>query len=103
MLADENDLIGVLEASSDKVLPIVATGIELAPALLPLAKVALKLPSTTLYAGALASIAAAGAAVYLIPDDSIVEIAAQTALAIPLGAILPGALGVGGFLLSKLK
>lgn len=103
ILADDLDLLGVLEASSDKVLPLVATGIELAPTLLPLAGTALKVPATTLFAGALASLAAAAAEIVLIPDDSITNIALQTALAVPLGAIVPGALGVGGFLLSKLK
>eukprot|EP01038_Epipyxis_sp_PR26KG_P006915 gene6915-9468_t len=102
-LADEQDLIGVLEASSDKVLPLIATAIESAPALLPIAGSVLKLPSTTLFGGAAASLAAAGLVIVSIPDDSVLSIAEQVALVIPLGAIIPGALGVGGLLLSKLK
>lgn len=101
--ADELDAIGVLEASSDKLLPLVAKGIELAPALLPLAGVALKTPPTVLFGGAAAALAATGAEILLIPDDSIVNIALQTIIAVPLGAILPGALGVGGVILSKLS
>lgn len=103
VLADDLDLIGVLEASSDKVLPLVATGIEAAPALLPLAGVALKQSPTSLFAGAALSAAAAAGVIVAVPDDSVVNIALQTALAVPLGAILPGALAVGGVLLSKLK
>jgi hypothetical protein len=101
--ADELDLIGVLEASSDKALPLLAKGIEFAPALLPLAGVALKAPPTALFGGAAASFSAAAGAVYLIPDDSIISVAAQTALFVPLGLVAPAALGVGGVVLSKLK
>lgn len=101
--ADENDLIGVLEASSDKVLPLVAKAIELSPALIPLAGPALSVPSTALYGAALASITTAGVAIAVIPDDSITNVALQTAIALPLGALVPGALAVGGYLLSKLK
>ena len=103
VLADDLDLLGVLEASSDKVLPLVATAIETAPAILPLAGVALKQSSTNLFAGAALSAATAVGVIALVPDDSVVNIALQTALAIPLGAILPGALAVGGVVLSKLK
>lgn len=103
VLADELDLIGVLEASSEKVLPLIAKGVELAPALLPLAGVAVKTPPTTLFGGAVASLAAAAAVLSLIPDDSIGNIALQTALVVPLGVLLPGALAAGGAILSKLK
>ena len=101
--AEELDAIGYLEASSDKVLPLVATAIELAPALIPLAGPLLNVPSTLLFAGAAASLGGAGAAVALIPDDSVTNIALQTALAIPLGTVLPGALVVGGTVLSKIE
>ena len=101
--ADELDLLGVLEASSDKVLPLIATAIDLAPAALPLVKIAINTPAILLLAAAGASAAAAAAVVVVIPDDSIANIALQTALVVPLGVILPGALTVGGGLLSKLK
>ena len=101
--ADELDLLGVLEASSDKVLPLLAKGVELAPALLPRAGAALKTPSTTFFGGAAASLALAGALVATVPDDSIANVALQTALAIPLGSIVPGALVVTGLILAKLK
>ena len=103
ILAEELDLVGVLGASSDKVLPLLAKGIELSPALLPVAGQVLKLPSPALFGGAAASLLAAFATITLIPDDSILNVALQTVLVVPLGALIPGALGVGGFILSKLE
>ncbi len=101
--ADELDLLGVLEASSDKVLPLAATAIDLAPAALPLVKLAINTPAFILLGGAAASAAAAYAAVSVIPDDSVTSVAIQTLLAVTLGLIVPGALTVGGVVLSKLK
>ena len=103
LLADELDAIGYLEASSDKTLPLIQAAIEAAPALLPLAGLAVNVPSGALFAGAFASVIGAGAALFLIPDNTVTDIALQTALVIPLGLVLPGALFVGGTVLSKLK
>lgn len=100
--ADELDALGVLESSSDKLLPLLATTIELAPSLLPFASVALKQSPSALAGGALASAAAAAALVAVVPDDSVSSVALQTFLAIALGLILPGGLAIGSFLLSKL-
>ena len=102
-LADEKDLIGVLEASSDNVLPLIGKAIDLSPALLPVAATALSTPPTVLFGGAAASLAAAGLLIATVPDDSVLDIAVQVALGIPLATILPVALGVGGVVLSKLK
>lgn len=93
----------MLEASSDKVLPLIATGVDLAPSLLPLAAVALKTPPAVFFGGAAASAVAAAGAIFLIPDDSVLNIALQAAVAVPLGLLLPGGLTVGGVVLSKLK
>ena len=54
-----------------------------------------------MFGGAAASLAAAAAFVTIVPDDSVASIALQTFLVVTLGAVLPGALGVGGFILSK--
>ena len=102
VLADELDLLGILDAQSDKVLPLAAKAIDLAPSLLPLASTALNTPPAALFGGAAGSLAAAAALVAVVPDDSVASIAVQTFLAITLGAVLPGALGVGGFILSKI-
>jgi phosphate/sulfate permease len=101
--ADELDALGVLEASSDKVLPLVATAIELAPSLLPLAATLLKTPPSTLLVGALASAGAAAGIVLAVPDDSVTNIAIQTLAVVPLGLILPGALTIGSVVLGKLS
>jgi hypothetical protein len=99
--AEEKDVIGVLEASSDKLLPLIGQAIETAPALLPLAGLALKTPPVVLFAGAAGSAAAAAALIFVVPDDSVANVALQTALAVPLGVLLPGALGITGALLGK--
>ena len=101
--ADELDVLGVLEASSDRFLPLAATAIDLAPAALPLVKVAINTPAPLLFIGAVASALAAYTVVAVVPDDSVASIAIQTALVVPLGLIVPGALTVGALLLSKLK
>jgi hypothetical protein len=101
--ADENDLLGVLEASSDKLLPLIATGIELSPKLLPLAATALKAPTPVFFAGAAGSFGAAAALIAIVPDDSVSSIALQVAAGIPLGLILPGGLAAVGVLLGKLN
>merc|ERR1711988_1422762 len=93
--ADELDLLGVAAASSDKILPLAVTAVEAAPALLPIAGGVVKAGPTPLLAGAVASLGAAGAVLAAIPDDSVTNIALQTALVVPLGAIIPGASLVG--------
>eukprot|EP00596_Hydrurales_sp_CCMP1899_P009120 CAMPEP_0119038946 /NCGR_PEP_ID=MMETSP1177-20130426/8159_1 /TAXON_ID=2985 /ORGANISM="Ochromonas sp, Strain CCMP1899" /LENGTH=170 /DNA_ID=CAMNT_0007002183 /DNA_START=111 /DNA_END=623 /DNA_ORIENTATION=+ len=103
IFAEENDLIGVLEASSEKVLPLIGTAIELAPGLLPFAAIALNTKPTVFFGAAAASAGAAAAAVFLIPDDNIALIAAQTLLALPLGVLLPGGLAVGGLVVGKIE
>lgn len=94
-LADELDLLGVLEASSDKVLPLVAKGIDYAPALLPLAGAALKTSPTVLTGVALASLTSSVAILNFIPDDTVTNVAIQTSLFALLGAVVP-ALSLGG-------
>jgi Protein of unknown function (DUF1118) len=66
-------------------------------------KTAVNTPPSALFGGAVASAAAAYAVVSAVPDDSVANVALQTAVAFPLGVLVPGALVVGGALLSKLK
>ena len=101
--ADELDLLGLVSASSDKVLGLAVTAVEFSPALLPIVGGVVKAGPTPLLAGAVASLAGAGAVIAGIPDDSVANVALQTALAVPLGAIVPGACIVGAGVLSKLK
>lgn len=102
-LADEADALGYLAASSDTVLPLAATAIETAPALLPLAGAALRAGPAPLFLGAVGSAGAAAAVVLAVPDDSVANIAIQTAAVVPLGLVLPGALTVGALLLGKIS
>lgn len=101
--AEELDLLGVLEASSDKVLPLIATAIDLAPGLLPLAGPALNIPPALLYASGVASLAAAFAVITFIPDNTVTDIALQTALVIPLATLIPAVTFIGGSVLSKIS
>jgi len=103
VLADDLDLLGVADASKDKVLPLLDTAIDAAPALLPVAKTAINTSPITLVGGAVASAGAAYVVVSSIPDDNVSNIALQTAIAFPLGILLPVALLAGSAILSKLK
>jgi hypothetical protein len=100
--AEELDAIGVLAASSDKLLPLVGKAIEFAPLALPLASIALKVPPNALAGGAVASLLAAVGVNVIVPDDSVTLVALQAFITVPLGAILPVTLGAGSVLLSKL-
>jgi hypothetical protein len=55
---DEADILGLLEASSEDLLPLLPQIVETAPTLLPLAGAALNASPTALYGLALVSIAA---------------------------------------------
>ena len=101
--ADELEVLPLLAASSDKILPLAVTAIDLAPTLLPVAGGVLKAGPVPLAGAGVASLVAAVTIVFAIPDDSVSNIALQTALAVPLGAIIPGASLIGAGLLSKLK
>ena len=101
--AEELDVLGTLEASSDKVLPLLATVIDLAPGLLPLAGPALNTPPIVLFATGFASLAAAFAVITVIPDNTVSDVALQTALVIPLATIIPAVTLIGGGVLSKIS
>jgi hypothetical protein len=101
--ADELDLLGVLASSSDKVLGLAVTAVDTAPVLLTIVGTLVKAGPTPLLGGAVVSLGAAATVLGVIPDDSISNVALQTALAVPLGAIVPGACLIGAGLLSKLK
>ena len=101
--ADELDVLGVLEASSDKVLPLLATVIDLAPGLLPLAGPAFNTPPSVLFATGFASLAAAFAVITVIPDNTVSDVALQTALVIPLATLIPAVTLIGGGALSKIS
>merc|ERR1712241_1092137 len=87
-LASENPTLLVLvEAAGPDILPLLpklSELIEIAPNALPLLVLGLDLKPITLIVLGLAAFGAAGASVFLIPDDTIVEVAGQTLLAAAL-------------------
>jgi len=99
------EIMILLEAATPELLslPILPKVIEFAPAALPLLSAAIQIPAIALQLGALVSLASAAAAVTFIPDDTILEIAAQTILVATLGLIIPAASAVGSVVLSKAR
>ena len=101
--AEKLGALSLVEGKADQLLPLLNTAVDLAPALLPVAKGALSAGPTPFLLLAVASFVSALAVVGVIPDDSVSNVALQTLLAVPLGAIVPGACVVGAGVLSKLK
>merc|ERR1712129_96476 len=92
-LASQNpSLLVLVEASGPDVLPLLPTLVDLAPAALPLLALALGLPPIVLSIAGIGALGGAGASIYLIPDNTVFEVAEQTLLA---GTLL----GVGGIAL----
>ena len=102
-LAAENEEILILvEAAGPELLPILPKVVELAPAALPLAATAISVPPAALQVAGLGSLVAAGASVVLIPDDTVLEVAAQTLSVGVLGVAVPAASFIGAAILGKL-
>jgi Protein of unknown function (DUF1118) len=99
--AENKDVLILVEAATPEVLPILPKLVELAPGALPLLASAVTIPPGVLSVAGLGSLAAAAAAVVLIPDDTVLEVATQT---LAVGAF--GAAGVaslaGSAILGKL-
>jgi hypothetical protein len=102
-LAAENEEVLILvEASTPELLPILPKLLALAPPTLPLLASAVTIPPVVLQFLGLASLAGAAGAVYLIPDDTIVEVAAQTLAVGVLGVGVPAASFIGATILGKI-
>jgi hypothetical protein len=100
--ASNKDVLILVEAAGPELLPILPKVVELAPAALPLAAQAIGVPPIVLQGLGLASLGAAVAAVVIIPDDTIVEVAAQTLAVGVLGVAAPAASFIGAAILSKI-
>mmetsp|Transcript_4145 Transcript_4145/g.6069 ORF Transcript_4145/g.6069 Transcript_4145/m.6069 type:complete len:193 (+) Transcript_4145:81-659(+) len=86
-LAAENpDILIIVEAAGPELLPILPKLIELAPPALPLLASAVTISPGLLSVAGLASFGAAAGAVITIPDDTVLEVAAQTLAVGALGA-----------------
>ncbi len=102
LAAQNKDVMILLEAAAPEALPILPKVVDLAPSALPLLGAAIQIPASALTVAAFASITAAGAGVYLIPDDTVALVAAQTLLVGVFGAAGAASL-VGSAVLSKIK
>lgn len=90
LAADNPEILVLVEASGPELLPILPTIVQLAPALLPVLATAISIPAPVVGALGVGALAAAGGAVYAIPDDSVLDVAAQTlivGLAIPVAGV----------------
>lgn len=100
--AEQPELLVLVEASGPELLPILPTIVELAPAALPLLSLVVGIPSSALSAAGLASLVAAVGIVVTVPDDTAVQVAAQTLAVGVLGVVAPAACFVGSTVLGKL-
>lgn len=103
LAASNKDVMILLEAAAPEALPILPKVVDLAPAALPLLGQAIQIPSSALTTAAVASLGVAGAGLYFIPDDTVVNVAAQTLLVGVFGVVAPAASIVGATVLSKIK
>lgn len=99
-LASENpDILVLVEASGPELLPLLPNLIKLAPPALPLLATAISVPPSALYVAALGSLGAAVGIVGLVPDDTVLQVAAQTLAVGVLGVAAPVASIVGATVL----
>ena len=95
----------LLEAATPELLslPILPKVIEIAPVALPLLGTLIQIPTAALQLGGIVSLTSAAAAVALIPDDTILQVAAQTLLVATLGLVIPVVSVGGSVVLSKAR
>jgi hypothetical protein len=99
-VAENKDLLVLVEAATPEVLPLLPKLVELAPPALPLLAAAIQVPPPALAVLGAGAIGGAVGAVVVIPDDTLLSIAGQTLAAGVLGA--GGIAGLGGsFVLGK--
>jgi len=97
LFAEENGLLGLLGDLNDELLPLLPLLVRLAPPALPVVSLALGLGPLNFL---LAAASLGGAVVVTgMPDNSVQDVAVQTALAVPLATLFPvlfGGLGLVG-------
>ena len=101
LAASNKDVMIIVESAGPELLPILPKVVEIAPGALPLLGAAIQVSPGVLQAAGLASLAGAAGAVYLIPDDTVTAVAAQTLAVGALGAA-GAASFVGSAVLGKL-
>mmetsp|Transcript_15545 Transcript_15545/g.33676 ORF Transcript_15545/g.33676 Transcript_15545/m.33676 type:complete len:206 (-) Transcript_15545:149-766(-) len=98
-----DEVLILTEAAGPDIIPLLPTVVDLAPNALPLLALGLDIPPVALQGAALASIVAAYEIVSIVPDDTIVQVAAQTVAVALLGLVVPAASLVGATVLGKVK
>eukprot|EP00522_Entomoneis_paludosa_P007271 CAMPEP_0172452634 /NCGR_PEP_ID=MMETSP1065-20121228/10235_1 /TAXON_ID=265537 /ORGANISM="Amphiprora paludosa, Strain CCMP125" /LENGTH=189 /DNA_ID=CAMNT_0013204719 /DNA_START=105 /DNA_END=674 /DNA_ORIENTATION=- len=101
LAASNPDILVLVEASGPEVLAILPSVVDLAPGALPILASAISISPSAISAAGVGALAAAGAAVVFIPDDSVATVAAQT-LIVGLAVPAAGASFVGSAILGKL-
>lgn len=101
-VADQPELLILVEASGPELLPVLPTLINLAPPALPLLAAAVSIPAGAIQAAGLASLVAAAGIVVAVPDDSATLVAAQTLAVGVLGVAVPAASFIGGSILGQI-
>jgi hypothetical protein len=98
-----DEVLILTEAAGPDILPLLPTIVDLAPQALPLLALGLDLSPTVLQVAALASIGAAYGIVSVVPDDTVIQVAAQTLAVATLGVVAPAASLIGATILGKVK
>ena len=101
LAASNKDVMILVESAGPELLPVLPKVVEIAPGALPLLGAAIQVSPGALQTAGIASLAAAAGAVYLIPDDTVASVAAQTLAVGALGAA-GAASFVGSAVLGKL-
>lgn len=102
LAAENKEILILVEAATPELLPLLPKLVDLAPGALPLLAAAVSVPPTVLQILGLASLGGAVGAIVVIPDDTIVEVAAQTLAFGVLGVGVPAATFIGSAILGKL-
>jgi len=98
-----DEVLILTEAAGPDIIPLLPTVVNLAPQALPLLAAGLDIPPVALQGAALASIGAAYGIVTVVPDDTVIQVAAQTLAVALLGVAAPAASLVGATVLGKVK
>jgi hypothetical protein len=86
LIAENKDILILVEAATPEILPLLPKVAELAPGALPLLAAAIQIPPSVLSVAGAGALGAAVGVVVLIPDDTFLQIAGQTFAAGALGA-----------------
>jgi len=102
-LAAENpDILVLAEAAGPDILPLLPTIAELTPAVLPILSSAISVPPAVIGTVGVLSAASAAGVVVTVPDDTVLQVAAQTLAVGVLGLGVPALSFGGAAVLSKL-